>query len=354
MTIGLSDEDRELRDSVRGWAARHATPTVIREAVEAKTETRPATGVRSPNSHAGLHLPEKFGGAGYGLVELAIVTEELGVRLFPGPFLPTAVVVHGPERGRPHRRARGSGRRFAVRRRRAAAGRAEAGPRRRQDYAVRHVEPYPSAVRWATCSCWPPPMTTPTRRGWPVVRRGGARSPRRHRAAEPRRGPPQRGGDGHGLELSDGDVLELDSQRILDIAATLFAAEASGLADWATTTAADYAGCVSSSAGSSDSSRVSSTRPPACSASPSMPASPRGTRPARWVSTSTAPRHRSRRLWPARWRSNPRSSHQGLHPGSRGIGFTWEHDAHLYLRRAQSLCESCWAPRPPGSVASRT
>ena len=34
MTIGLSEEDRDLRDSVRGWAARHATPTVVREAVE--------------------------------------------------------------------------------------------------------------------------------------------------------------------------------------------------------------------------------------------------------------------------------------------------------------------------------
>ncbi|MFX1787204.1 hypothetical protein [Prescottella equi] len=41
MTIGLNNEDRELRDSVRGWAARHATPTVLREAVEAKVEMRP-------------------------------------------------------------------------------------------------------------------------------------------------------------------------------------------------------------------------------------------------------------------------------------------------------------------------
>ena len=39
MTIGLSDEDRELRDSVRGWAARHATPTVIREAVPPQAAT---------------------------------------------------------------------------------------------------------------------------------------------------------------------------------------------------------------------------------------------------------------------------------------------------------------------------
>src|SRR6478735_8506775 len=93
MTIGLSEEDRDLRDSVRGWAARHATPTVIREAVEAKAETRPAYwGSLAELGMLGLHLPEEVGGAGYGLVELAIVTEELGRSMVPGPFLPTAVV----------------------------------------------------------------------------------------------------------------------------------------------------------------------------------------------------------------------------------------------------------------------
>jgi len=39
----------------------------------------------------GLHLPEDFGGQGYGLLELAIVVEELGRVVSPGPFLPTAI-----------------------------------------------------------------------------------------------------------------------------------------------------------------------------------------------------------------------------------------------------------------------
>ncbi|MER2223732.1 MAG: acyl-CoA dehydrogenase family protein, partial [Rhodococcus sp. (in: high G+C Gram-positive bacteria)] len=93
MTIGLSEEDRDLRDSVRGWAARHATPTVIREAVEAKVETRPQlwNGL-AEQGLLGLHVAEEFGGAGYGLVELAIVVEELGRSMVPGPFLPTVVV----------------------------------------------------------------------------------------------------------------------------------------------------------------------------------------------------------------------------------------------------------------------
>ena len=37
----------------------------------------------------GLHLPEAVGGEGYGFAELAVVVEELGRALAPGPFLPS-------------------------------------------------------------------------------------------------------------------------------------------------------------------------------------------------------------------------------------------------------------------------
>ena len=39
----------------------------------------------------GLHLPEEYGGEGYGLSELAVVLEELGRTCAPGPFLPTVL-----------------------------------------------------------------------------------------------------------------------------------------------------------------------------------------------------------------------------------------------------------------------
>ena len=48
----------------------------------------------------GLHLPEAVGGEGYGFAELAVVVEELGRALAPGPFLPTVL----GERGHPRRR----------------------------------------------------------------------------------------------------------------------------------------------------------------------------------------------------------------------------------------------------------
>src|SRR5439155_13328669 len=39
----------------------------------------------------GLHIPEDFGGAGYGLPELVVVLQELGRAVAPGPFLPTVM-----------------------------------------------------------------------------------------------------------------------------------------------------------------------------------------------------------------------------------------------------------------------
>lgn len=48
----------------------------------------------------GLAVPEQFGGAGYGMRELAVACEELGRTLTPVPFLPTALAaLAAPEQG---------------------------------------------------------------------------------------------------------------------------------------------------------------------------------------------------------------------------------------------------------------
>ena len=52
----------------------------------------------------GIHLPEEFGGQGFGLFELAVLLEETGWSLVPGPLLPTvaasAVVAEASNRRR--------------------------------------------------------------------------------------------------------------------------------------------------------------------------------------------------------------------------------------------------------------
>ena len=96
MALALTEEHLALADSVRGWAGHTAPPAVIRAGLAA--EDHGAAAYRdtlraglAAQGLLGLHLPEALGGQGYGLPELAVATEELGFALFPGAFLPTVL-----------------------------------------------------------------------------------------------------------------------------------------------------------------------------------------------------------------------------------------------------------------------
>ncbi|HEX2314794.1 MAG TPA: acyl-CoA dehydrogenase family protein, partial [Thermomonospora sp.] len=93
MAIGLTEEHQALAASVRGLAERHITATVVRDEVDApRREGRPEFwGRLAEQGLLGLHVPEEFGGQGFGLVEQAVVAEELGRALAPGPYLPTVL-----------------------------------------------------------------------------------------------------------------------------------------------------------------------------------------------------------------------------------------------------------------------
>src|SRR5699024_5948348 len=90
---GLSEQDRALRDAVRGWAGRTVPPEVIRAAADAPADERPGfwRGL-ADQGLLGLHLPEEFGGAGAGLDELAVVVAVLAGSAVPGPDLPAVAV----------------------------------------------------------------------------------------------------------------------------------------------------------------------------------------------------------------------------------------------------------------------
>jgi 3-oxochol-4-en-24-oyl-CoA dehydrogenase len=95
MALGLTEEHLQLAEAVRGWAQRHCPPDVVRAAAEAPDSGSAryleslAPGL-AEQGLLGLHLPEEDGGQGYGLPELAVAVEELGRALVPGAFLPTA------------------------------------------------------------------------------------------------------------------------------------------------------------------------------------------------------------------------------------------------------------------------
>ncbi|RJL30405.1 acyl-CoA dehydrogenase [Bailinhaonella thermotolerans] len=92
MAIGLSEEHEALRESVRGWAERAIPATVVRAAVGAEAEGRPEFwGGLADQGLLGLHVPEEYGGQGFGLLEAAVAVEQLAGVVAPGPYLPTVL-----------------------------------------------------------------------------------------------------------------------------------------------------------------------------------------------------------------------------------------------------------------------
>ena len=90
MPIALSDEHEAQRRSARRWLDKHCPPAVPRAMLDAEGEERQAVwdGLAG-QGWLGIHLPEELGGEGFGLFELAVLLEETAWSAFPGPLLPT-------------------------------------------------------------------------------------------------------------------------------------------------------------------------------------------------------------------------------------------------------------------------
>ena len=96
MALGLSEEHLELAAAIRGWGQRHCPPEVIRAIADDDSGGPGPAGesIAAALAEQGvlsLHVPEEHGGQGYGLPELAVALEELGRALVPGAFLPTVL-----------------------------------------------------------------------------------------------------------------------------------------------------------------------------------------------------------------------------------------------------------------------
>jgi alkylation response protein AidB-like acyl-CoA dehydrogenase len=94
MNLGVSTEQQELRESVHRFLAERAPLTKVRELMETADGTDPDVW-RQASAQLGLPgiaVPEEYGGAGFSFAEQAIVLEELGAALFTGPYLASAVL----------------------------------------------------------------------------------------------------------------------------------------------------------------------------------------------------------------------------------------------------------------------
>ena len=94
MNLGVSAEQRELRNSVRRFLAERAPLTRVRELMETADGIDPAVWRQASTQLGlpGIAVPEEYGGAGFSFAEQAIVLEELGAALFTGPYLASAVL----------------------------------------------------------------------------------------------------------------------------------------------------------------------------------------------------------------------------------------------------------------------
>ncbi|HUB41285.1 MAG TPA: acyl-CoA dehydrogenase family protein [Streptosporangiaceae bacterium] len=93
MILGVTEEQEELRASVRRFLADRAPITAVRELMET-TDGLDAGVWRQAGEQLGLQgiaIPEQYGGAGFSFAEQAIVLEELGAALYGGPYLASAV-----------------------------------------------------------------------------------------------------------------------------------------------------------------------------------------------------------------------------------------------------------------------
>jgi alkylation response protein AidB-like acyl-CoA dehydrogenase len=93
MPIAVSEEHEALRLSAQRWLQNHCPPSEPRAAAESTTDELPPVWEKMvAQGWLGLHVPEADGGQGFALSELAVVLEELGYALLPGPVLPTVLV----------------------------------------------------------------------------------------------------------------------------------------------------------------------------------------------------------------------------------------------------------------------
>jgi alkylation response protein AidB-like acyl-CoA dehydrogenase len=93
MSIAISEDHRALAATVSDFLLKRDARGAARALLEAPDETLPAMWAELAElGWLGLHLPEAHGGSGYGLEELVVVVEELGQAVAPGPFVPTVIV----------------------------------------------------------------------------------------------------------------------------------------------------------------------------------------------------------------------------------------------------------------------
>src|SRR5437588_8780424 len=354
MPIGVSEEHEALGRSVRRWVEAHTPPEVVRAGLElGREELPPFWSELARQGWLGLHLPEQHGGEGYGLPELAVVLEELGRACVPGPFLPTvlagaAIATWGGERLRAQllpglaagsilgTLAFGAGSMSAEP---VDAG-LDGGVTLRLDGSVRPV------LGGTLADVAVVPASSAEGEVWCVVRVAdlevealdaldGTRGLAEVRARGAEVGPDER-------------LTPAATEQVAGLAAVLIAAECAGGAGWCVDTAASHAKVREQFGRPIGQFQAVKHR---CA---DMLVAAEGARAAAWDAARAPLTEPSGSLAAAVAAVVAPDAFLGCAKDCiqvlGGMGFTWEHDAHLYLRRAVALRQllgrsSAWQAR---------
>ena len=94
MNFAFTEEQEELRKTVRAFLEAKSSEEAVREQMETDNGFDDAVWAQMGEQMGlqGLAIPEEFGGSGYGYVELGIVLEEMGRSLLCAPFFSTVVL----------------------------------------------------------------------------------------------------------------------------------------------------------------------------------------------------------------------------------------------------------------------
>jgi alkylation response protein AidB-like acyl-CoA dehydrogenase len=94
MLMGVSTEQQELHATVRRFLRDRAPLPRVRELMEADdgTDAEVWRQAAAQLGLPGIAVPEEYGGSGFSFAEQAIVLEELGAALYTGPYLASAVL----------------------------------------------------------------------------------------------------------------------------------------------------------------------------------------------------------------------------------------------------------------------
>jgi alkylation response protein AidB-like acyl-CoA dehydrogenase len=90
MNFDFSDDQKQLRDEARKYLTEKCSPKAVREVLDGKAAyDKELWKGLAEMGFLGVAIPEAFGGAGAGHLELCVIAEEMGRALAPVPFSST-------------------------------------------------------------------------------------------------------------------------------------------------------------------------------------------------------------------------------------------------------------------------